>query len=201
MRGFTANRRVSFAIRKRLTVPYRILTSVRLRRATKRGWAVVSNNCVAGSLYREAGIPYETPTAGLYFIGDAFIEFIECLHRGGFESSRFANIDVRDVTYCEVRGCPVWRIDGVELIAFLHYPNAASAVSSWARRCQRLVGKNLVVLCSIRDGLTEHHVERISIFGYRCAKFGSDLEAAPPADELLLHLRPRYAIMRLLRCA
>lgn len=34
---------------------------------TRSDFSIISNNCWAGTVYRYFGLPYQSPTAGLYF--------------------------------------------------------------------------------------------------------------------------------------
>jgi uncharacterized protein (DUF1919 family) len=42
-------------------------------------FTIISNNCWAGHVYRYFGLPYNSPTVGLYFYADDYIKFLEKL--------------------------------------------------------------------------------------------------------------------------
>lgn len=50
--------------------------SVRRMKLNRADFTVISNNCWAGSVYRYFGLPYLSPTAGLYFFASDYIKFI-----------------------------------------------------------------------------------------------------------------------------
>ena len=53
--------------------------SVRRMKLNRADFTIISNNCWAGSVYRYFGLPYLSPTAGLYFFASDYIKFVSNL--------------------------------------------------------------------------------------------------------------------------
>lgn len=53
----------------------------RLRRLelSQHDFTIISNNCWGGHVYRRYGLPYLSPTVGLYFYSDDYIKFVSDL--------------------------------------------------------------------------------------------------------------------------
>lgn len=49
------------------------LAPFRRAKLERTDFSIISNNCWAGSVYRSYGLPYLSPTVGLYFFADYFI--------------------------------------------------------------------------------------------------------------------------------
>ena len=49
----------------------------RRKKLNRADFTVISNNCWAGSVYRYFGLPYLSPTAGLYFFASDYIKFVQ----------------------------------------------------------------------------------------------------------------------------
>ena len=47
----------------------------RRQRLNRCDFSIISNNCWGGSVYRYFGLPYQSPTAGLYFFASDYVRF------------------------------------------------------------------------------------------------------------------------------
>ena len=53
------------------------LNSNRRRQMLKStDFTIISNNCWGGHVYRRYGLPYASPTVGMYFFPDEYLKFI-----------------------------------------------------------------------------------------------------------------------------
>ncbi len=115
------------------------------------GFSVICNNCFGGRLYQDLGLPYATPTAGLFMVISDFIEFCSHIEHYLFHST----MTFTDRSKWEqLNGWradgglayPIGVLDGKVELHFLHYPNEAEARQKWERRAARVNIDNLVIV-------------------------------------------------------
>lgn len=97
-------------------------------------------------MYQYYGIPYKTPTEGLYFIAKDFLKLVErpeyyFKHEVSLINPQESTLAKKgkDIHY------PVGLIDDVE-VYFMHYPDPIEAVNKWHRRASRMNFKKLFFL-------------------------------------------------------
>lgn len=105
-------------------------------------FTIISNNCWAGLVYQSYGIPYKTPTVGLYFMAEDYIKFVSALRE--YLETRLEFIAPRDSKYNELlkldnmaRQHPIGLLGDVEIM-FLHYASEAEAEEKWKRRTRKI---------------------------------------------------------------
>lgn len=125
-------------------------------------FTIISNNCTGGYVYQYFGIPYKTPTEGLYFTTEDYLKLLErpeyyFKHEVKLVDSQRSTLAKmgRDICY------PVGLIDDVE-IYFMHYPDPEEALSKWYRRASRMNFKKLFFLLTETELTTEDHIKRFS---------------------------------------
>lgn len=135
-----------------------LFSTSRLRRLKRSDFSIISNNCWAGTVYRYFGLPYQSPTVGLYFFASDYVKFAGRLRHYLSIPIRF--IDSRSSSYYEVlkdRGeldKPIGMLDDVEVV-FLHYKTAEEAAQKWERRVSRVNWDNLFIKFSQMNGCSE----------------------------------------------
>lgn len=139
-----------------------ILAPSRRAKLERTDFTIISNNCWAGSVYRRYGLPYLSPTAGLYFFADDYVRFVSDLRR-------YTQVPIEFIDAAESRHAAqlaekgelskiVGRAEDVEIV-FLHYPTREEALEKWRRRCERINWKNLFIKFSQMNGCTEHDLQ------------------------------------------
>lgn len=117
-----------------------------------RDFSILSSNCVGGRVYDVLGLPYLTPTVGLFFFPDCFLKFASnpqmYLQRPLKEAKH--SLYVNRPTY------PIALIDDVE-VHFLHYGSFSDAFDKWKRRVDRVNFNRLYVSMTDRDGFGDRH--------------------------------------------
>lgn len=147
-----------------------IFGKIRLRKVKNQHFTVISNNCWAGSLYRWLGLPYNTPTAGLYFYAEDYIKFLQRLNY--YLSLEMIKITADESKYRDKlyqkhqEKIPIGRLDDVEVI-FLHYGTYEDAVATWNRRKQRIVWDNLYVKMSEMNDCTPEIIRQFDSLPYK----------------------------------
>jgi len=118
----------------------------------KREFSVLSSNCIGGRIYDVLGLPYLTPTVGLFLFPDCFLKFAaNALHyvQQPLKQAKHS-MYVSELTY------PVATIDDVE-IHFLHYGSFSDAADKWIRRSARINFEQLYLSMTDRDGFEQRH--------------------------------------------
>lgn len=116
--------------------------------------SLISNNCWAGYFYGEAGVPYDTPTVGLWIGADHYLRFLQ-----SFRLYISAELEFPSTLQ---RSYPVGLLGGDVEIEFMHYLDRDEAKKKWIRRCQRLPRNDadlFVKICD-RDGFTAEHLDK-----------------------------------------
>jgi len=128
----------------------RVLRDIRSIRS--RDFTVISSNCLGSVIYQTLGMPYLTPTVGLFFYAPCFIKFIADLPH--YISTRLESCHhskyPRAWSGSESRQYPIGSLEGVEL-HFLHYRSFSEAREKWERRCERVLWDRLCFVFTDRD--------------------------------------------------
>lgn len=140
----------------------RILARRSFKGLQNRSFSVFANNCAAGFIYQDAGLPYLSPTVGLFFHSPCFIKLLKNFsvvnHKLRFViSSKYPSANKsREKTGINY---PIAIIgDDIE-IHFLHYQSNEEAEEKWTRRLSKMDHNNLLFLFSVRELATDQHVK------------------------------------------
>lgn len=140
------------------------------RKSLKRcDFTIISNNCWAGDVYRFFGLPYQTPTVGLYFWADDYIRFIKNLKHYlscdiqfiELEESKYRDEIIRKGQENKILA----KLDDVELV-FLHYTTREEAEEKWKRRTERVNYENLFIKNSRQNLCDENNIKDFAEFQY-----------------------------------
>lgn len=110
------------------------------RKLKNTDFTIISNNCWGGFVYQKYGLKYQSPTIGLFFIGNDYIKFCanlkyyinQPLKFISFKSSQnYELIKKSEIEY------PVAKLDDIE-IYFMHYDSEEEALEKWERRVKRI---------------------------------------------------------------
>ena len=128
-------------------------------------FSIISNNCWGGKVYLRYGLPYMSPTVGLYFFAEDYIRFIKNLKY--YMSLPITVIPPEESAYYEIlkkRGqlnCPIGKLDDVEIV-FLHYHSSQEAVEKWERRKKRINWEKLIVKFSEMNCCEPQHLNEFA---------------------------------------
>ena len=107
-------------------------------------FSILSNNCLGGVFYHDAGHYFTSPTINLAFDGPDFIRFLERPSYYLEKDIEFLNIGNNKF--------PIGVIDDVK-ISFVHYKSEKEASEAWERRKHRIIWDNLFIVATDHDGL------------------------------------------------
>lgn len=115
--------------------------SIRRLRLHNRDFSLITNNCIAGIIYHDLGLPFLTPTVNLFFEDDDFFRFTGDL-------DYYLNCEVEELREAGV-SYPVGllrRGEETVKIHFMHYVSFQQAASKWKERASRVRLDNLYVI-------------------------------------------------------
>ncbi len=136
-----------------------------------KNFTTISNNCTAGYVYQYFGLPYRTPTAGIFFESNDYVKLVK--------NPRYYFVDAKleFINHIESKNLklyqhsnnwgnyPVAKLNDIE-IYFMHYPDQKAAESMWYRRSKRINFKNLFFLFTENESFSKQVIEEfLSING------------------------------------
>ena len=117
---------------------------------------IISNNCVAGVIYHDLGLRFNSPTINLYFKAEDFLRFADNLER-------YLSLEVEKVD--SPLPYPVGRIGDVMLF-FMHYKSFDEAKAKWEERSKRVDFHNLFFIMTEREGCTQSIAKKFDRLNY-----------------------------------
>lgn len=148
----------------------RTISGMRRNRLNNLDFAIISNNCWGGHVYRWFGLPYNSPTVGVYFYADEYIRFLRDLNTNLHSNIKI--IDAFDSRYYEIMhakgqdAVPVGVLNNKIEVVFLHYHTKEEAYEKWNRRVERLNINNLIVKFSEMNQCTLEHLIEFESFKF-----------------------------------
>lgn len=172
-RALDTERIVNYCLKKKRTVWNALFARWRVRRLLRTDFTIISNNCWGGHVYQHFGLPYRTPTVGLYFYADDYLRFVadlpHCLAQPIEIISATQSAHYADLCRKHQEHNPVGRIDskdGAVEVQFLHYHTADEAQAVWERRRKRVNTDNMIVKFSMQNGATPAHLAQFLALPY-----------------------------------
>lgn len=126
--------------------------------------SVLSMNCFGGHIYQDFRIPYESPTAGLFFFAEDFcslLEDISILKRNilFLPKSKWKRVNDRMPT--REHPYPIGCFEGTDIeIQFLHYHSEQDALDKWYRRVERFNFDRFIAIGFQQNECTKETIER-----------------------------------------
>lgn len=120
------------------TISWVMLNFIRThdRRLMKaKEFAIVSNNCWGGEIYKWLGHKFNTPFIGLFMYAPCYVRFLKDLQKNLVAPLNFVNQSKYTSGNIEY---PIGTINGME-IHFVHYASPEEAKEKWNRRAVRLL--------------------------------------------------------------
>jgi len=105
-----------------------------------RSFTIVANDCWGAEVYKDFGLPFETPFIGLFVAGPCYITLVENFRRIVTSPLRFTSRSKYPIAMelQEKKRNPIGLLDDDVEIYFLHYETEAEAASKWHRRVERI---------------------------------------------------------------
>lgn len=142
-----------------------------VRRRLRRRWkalgehpvSILSNNCLAGLIYHDLGLRFDSPTINLCMPLPSFVDMMENL-----DASLSADIQEEPESG---RPYPVGRLllaSGKVAVSlhFMHYRSFTEAVSTWRKRCVRVDPSRIVLIAADNAPCMESELRRFHLLPF-----------------------------------
>lgn len=141
----------------------------RRRKLKNTNFTIISNNCWGGTVYESYNLPKQSPTIGMFFMAEDYIEFLSdlkgylCGNLSFIPAERSRWKDTPQVSGSRRFGSyPIGVLSNgkntVEIF-FLHYTSEQEAREKWNRRCKRVSWKRLLVKFNDQNGCTSENLQ------------------------------------------
>jgi uncharacterized protein (DUF1919 family) len=139
------------------------------KRLKNKDFSIISNNCLAGNIYRRFRLPYQSPTVGLFFFSPDYLNFLERFDYyleqplSFTKVSKYAWVNESQKT----KPYPIGLLGNDLEIHFLHYKTEQEATEKWIRRIQRINFDNLFFIYSdLIDAFQPELIARYTILNF-----------------------------------
>lgn len=134
----------------------------RKKKINNNNFSIISNNCWGGFVYQSYGFSYNSPTIGLFFMADDYIEFLKELRSNLNKELKFIKPEeskwFKKIKNDKSLGTyPIGKIGDIEIF-FLHYKSENEAYEKWNRRKKRVNWNNLIIKFNDQNKCTEKNV-------------------------------------------
>lgn len=161
-------------IRIKLRREYIKKTSIfRRKKINSTNFTIISNNCWGGFIYQSYRVKYNTPTIGLFFMADDYIEFISDIKRWIYQPIDFINF--KESRYYEhfkdwnkFGDYPIGKFKNSNIeIHFLHYGSEKEVLDNWERRLKRINWNKVLYKFNDQNLCTIEHIKKFSELPYK----------------------------------
>jgi uncharacterized protein (DUF1919 family) len=111
-------------------------------------FSLISNSCLAGSVYHMYGLQFNSPTVGTFFYSDDYLRMLEDFRHYIAEPLVLKDESIHpevNELITKTHKFPVGVLGGDVEIMFLHYASKDEAEIKWARRVKRINFDNLFI--------------------------------------------------------
>ncbi len=119
--------------KQKLFLLCKTIFSKNFRKARRKNFVIIANNCWGAELYKRYDKQYNTPFVGLYVYGTDYLKMVT---RFKFYLDQILSF-TKQSAHNPLADYPVGLLNDVE-IHFLHYRDEAHASSNWNRRLGRM---------------------------------------------------------------
>lgn len=151
-------------------------SNFRKKKIAGTDFTIISNNCWGGMIYESYGLPKNSPTIGLFFMPDDYINFLRNLKEYlqielvfiQPENSKYKKILSDDKRFGNY---PIGKLqlndeESIEVF-FLHYYSEEEAKQKWERRKERINWEHILFKFNDQNGCTEKHIREFSSLPYK----------------------------------
>jgi uncharacterized protein (DUF1919 family) len=132
------------------------------KKLRRTDFSIICNDCHGGGIYQRMGLQYATPTIGLLFYSEDYINFLENFYYYIRQPLKFTPTSRHRESdeYRKINPYPIGILgDDVE-IHFLHYKNERVAYDKWVQRTKRINFDNLFFIYSDNYFFREEFLDR-----------------------------------------
>ncbi|MEA4851978.1 MAG: DUF1919 domain-containing protein [Paludibacter sp.] len=121
-------------------------------------FTIICDSCVAGVMYNELSLQFQTPTINLYIRADDFIKFVSDLRF--YFDHELCQIFKENISF------PVAKLADIE-IYFMHYHSFEDAKVKWNERKIRVNYDNLFVIMTENEGCGLTHLKKFDQLSFK----------------------------------
>lgn len=143
-----------------------------IRKIITSDTSIISSNCFAGRIMQDLDMQYNSPTLGLYFFADDYMEFLSNLKYylteaklDFLEQSRYPLANERREKW--IHWYPIGILGGKVEIQFLHYHTEREAANKWYRRSRRVNFDKLFVIGMEQNLTTVEHIKQFDALPFK----------------------------------
>jgi uncharacterized protein (DUF1919 family) len=142
--------------------------TIQRKRITNTDFTIISNNCWGGGVYEDLGLPYKTPTVGLFYFAPCYFKFISNIDEYIKMDLEFIDISKYDKAnqLKSKQHYPIGLLGGDIEIHFLHYKTKDEAAEKWNRRKERINLDNLFISFSDSEGYDLNELQQFDSIPY-----------------------------------
>ena len=133
-------------------IVYPIINFIPRRRLKNKNFTIICDNCWAGKVYQELGLPYQTPFVGMFVFSPEYIKMLKNL-------KHYFSVNIHNAY-------PLALLDDIEL-HFLHYADEKEATQKWNRRLERIHWDNLYFKFNDNDACTYELMKEFEALPYK----------------------------------
>lgn len=147
-------------------IVYPIINFITRRRLKNKNFTIICDNCWAGKVYQELGLPYQTPFVGMFIFSPDYIKMLKNLKH--YLSGNIPLTFVKESKYIKDfdNAYPLALLDDIEL-HFLHYADEEEATQKWERRLKRMHWDNLYFKFNDNDACTYELMKEFEELPYK----------------------------------
>jgi len=147
-------------------IVYPIINFIPRRRLKNKNFTIICDNCWAGKVYQELGLPYQTPFVGMFVFSPDYIKMLKNIKH--YLSGNIPLKFVKESKYIKDfdNSYPLALLDDIEL-HFLHYADEEEATQKWNRRLKRMHWDNLYFKFNDNDACTYELMKEFEELPYK----------------------------------
>lgn len=136
-------------------------------------FTIISNNCWGGFIYQSYNLKYNTPTIGLFFMADDYINFVSDIKKWIYKPIEFINFtESKYYNYFKdwnkFGKYPIGRFENSDIeIHFLHYSSQDKVLEDWTRRVSRINWNKVLYKFNDQNLCSSEHIKKFSELPYK----------------------------------
>lgn len=191
---------IRLKFRNKIYIP--LTRKIRGKMLRNSSFTIISNNCWGGTVYEAHNLPKESPTVGMFFMAEDYIEFLSDLK--GYINGNLSFIKPEESRWKDapqisgdkrLGSYPIGVLsngkNSVEIF-FLHYSSEQDARNKWERRCKRINWNKILVKFNDQNGCTDKNVRDFMNLPFENKLFFTCKEWPELEEYTLIRQFPKY---------
>lgn len=131
-------------------------------------FTIISNNCWGGFIYQSYNMKYNSPTVGLFFMAEDYINFLSNIKEIIYKPLEFINYTQSKYynyykDWDNFGKYPIGRFKDTDIeIHFLHYSSIEEVLNNWNRRVERINWNRIIYKFNDQNLCNKDHLKKFS---------------------------------------